>query len=385
MKIKFTHIIIPILLFLGSFLIYKNIYPEPRNWYDHYLYLTKSFMQSRVDIPDLPTFYHDKLEFEDKTYIPFPPAASFLLLPFVYLNPTITQQTVSILVGAVDIMLIYLLLLNFTSKKNSLLLSVFLGFGTSFFWSAVVGTTWFFAHVVAIFFLTISLLLHFKEKYFWSGIFFALSALTRIPMIFAGIFYLLQLFRKPNKFYLFLAGAFIFIPVFLFYNYLRFGNVLETGYEKIYNQYNESGLKVSIAENFGYFNFKNIPLNLYTFLIMPPSIDITDGIIKSLKPSPFGMGILFTSPLLFIALWPKFKKGIELNAIITALIVSIPSFLHYAQGWVQFGYRFALDFIVFLMIILAVRFRPTKLNISLIIISVIINFWGVLWAIELGW
>ncbi|MEK7536552.1 MAG: hypothetical protein AAB559_02090, partial [Patescibacteria group bacterium] len=350
----FSHFIIPLFLFLGTFLIYKNIYSNPRNWYDHYLYLTKSIIQGRVDIPNLPSFYHDKLIFDDKTYIPFPPGASFLLIPFVFLNENITQQQVSIFIGAIDIVLIYLLLLNFTTKKNSIILSIFFGFGTSFFWSAIVGTTWFFAHVAAIFFLTISLLFHFKQKYFWSGIFFAFSALTRIPLILSGVFYLSRLFKQKKKFISFLVGAFIFVPIFLFYNFLRFGDIFETGYEIIYKQYKSSGIKYSVGENFGYFNYKNIPLHLYTFFVMPPIFDP----LRGLKPSPFGMGILFTSPLLFIALKPKFKKGIELEAIITAVICAIPSFFHYAQGWVQFGYRFVLDFIVFLMIVLALRFRP---------------------------
>lgn len=360
---------------MGTFLIYKNIYSNPRNWYDHYLYLTRSLIQGRVDIPNLPPFYHDKLEFGGKIYIPFPPGASFILIPFVFFKENITQQQISILIGAIDVTLIYLLLLNFTSKRNSLLLSVFFGFGTSFFWSAVVGTTWFFAHIVAIFFLIISLLFYFKQKHFWSGIFFALSALTRIPMIMAGIFYLLQLVKNKYKFLIFLSGAFIFIPIFFYYNFLRFGNIFETGYEKVYLQY--SGQKVSILKNFGYFDYRNIPLHLYTFLVMPPN--------KDLKPSPYGMGILFTSPILLIALKPKFKKGIELKAITAALFCAIPSFLHYAQGWVQFGYRFILDFIVFLMIILALRFKLSKFNLFLILISVVVNFWGVLWAIELGW
>lgn len=336
-------------------------------------------------MPTLPTFYHDKLEFGDKIYIPFPPGASFILIPFIFLKDTITQQQVSILVGSLDIMLMYFLLNIFTSKKNSILLSIFLGFGTPLFWSSIVGTTWFFAHVTALFFITLSLLLHFKKKYFWSGIFFALAALTRIPMIIAGIFYLLQLIKDKKKFFLFLLGAFIFVPIFLYYNFLRFGNVFETGYEMVYQQYKGSGLKVSYSENFGYFNFKNVPLHLYTFLFMPPDIKIESGILKELKPSPFGMGILFTSPLLFLVFKNKFKSKVELQSIITAVLCALPSFLHYAQGWVQFGYRFVLDFIVFLMIILAIRFKPTKFNLVLILISIVVNFWGVLWAIELGW
>lgn len=337
----------------------------------------------RVDLPDLPQFYHDKLEFEGKIYVPFPPGASLLLIPFVLIKENITEQNVSIIIGAINVLLIYLLMLTFTSKKNSFLLAIFFGFGTPFFWSALVGTTWFFAHVVAIFFITISLLLHFKQRHFLSGIFFALASLTRIPMILAGIFYLLQLFKQKNKFIFFLFGASIFIPIFLFYNYLRFGNISETGYTQIYKQYN--GIKVSISENYGYFSYKNVPLHLFTFFIMPPNIEIRDGLLKNLRPSPFGMGIVFTSPLLLISLWPKFKRGIELNSIISAIIISLPSFLHYAQGWVQFGYRFVLDFIVFLMIILALRFKLTRFNLFLIIISIIVNIWGVLWAIELGW
>lgn len=362
-------------------MIYKNIYSNPRNWYDHYLYLTRSFISGRVDIPDLPSFYHDKLEFEGKTYIPFPPGASLLLFPFVILKDNITQQQVSIIIGSFDIILIYFLLLRFTSKRNSVLLSIFFGFGTSFFWSAVVGTTWFFAHVVAIFFLTISLLLHFKQRHFLSGIFFALSALTRIPIILAGVFYLMQLVKKGGKFIAFLFGASIFIPIFLFYNWFRFGNIIETGYEVIYRQYKTSDIQYSVGKSYGYFSYKNIPMHLYTFFIMPPIMSSTGG----MRPSPFGMGILFTSPLLFVALKPKFKKGIELEAITTAVICATPSFLHYAQGWVQFGYRFILDFIVFLMIVLALRFKQSKFNLFLILVSIIINFWGVTWAIKLGW
>lgn len=377
---------------MGSFLIYKNIYPEPRNWYDHYLYLTKSILQGRVDIPDLPTFYHDKLEFEGKTYIPFPPGASVLLVPFVLVAKSITQQQVSILIGAVDLVFIFFLLPNFTSRKNSLLLALFLGFGTPFFWSAVVGTTWFFAHIVAIFFITISLILHFKKKDLLSGVFFALAALTRMPLILTGIFYLFQLWKSKKRLVFYLLGAFIFIPSLLFYDYLRFGNPFRTGYSEVYSQYAGSNYPYTIKQLLspgttvnGYFDIKNLPMHLYTFLLMPPNINIEAGIVKDLRPSPFGMGILFTSPLLFLALKPKFKRGVELNSVITAGLISIPSFLHVMQGWVQFGYRFVLDFIVFLVIILALRFKPTKLNLILLTISIIVNFWGVIWAKNLGW
>ena len=189
-----------------------------------------------------------------------------------------------------------------------------------------------------------------------------------------------------------MSTCFIFIPSLLFYDWARFGNFLKTGYNEVYLQYANSDYPYTIRQIinpnsslFGYFDIKNIPMHLYTFLFMPPDVKTVEGIIKEIKPSPYGMGILFTSPLLFLALKPKFKKGLEFNLIITALICAVPSFLHIMQGWVQFGYRFVLDYVVLLMIILALRFKPTKLNLILILISVIVNFWGVTWAIKLGW
>lgn len=349
-------------------------------------------MNGRVDIPDLPIFYHDKIEIGGKFYIPFPPGASFLLIPFIYLKNSIEQQQISILIGAIDAGLIYLLLNRFTSKTNSLLLSVFFCLGTPFFWSAVVGTTWFFAHVVAIFFITISLLLYFKQKYLYSGIFFALAALTRLPMLLLGVFFLLQLWNNKRNLLLFLAGSFIFVPIILGYDWLRFGSFHKTGYYEVYQQYIGGNYPYTILQKlsptmsyFGYMDIKNVPLHLYTFLAMPPNINIEEGILRSLSPSPFGMGILFTSPLLLIALVPNFKKQLERNLFISAFIASIPSFLHYMQGWVQFGYRYALDFSLLLLIILAIRFKASKLNITLILISIFVNFWGVLYAIKMGW
>lgn len=381
-------------MFFGIFLIYRNIYPNPRNWYDHYLYLSKSLIQGRADIPNLPLFYHDKLEFNGKTFIPFPPGASFILVPLILIDKGITQQQASILIGSIDITLIYFLLKRFTDKKNSLILSIFLGLGTSFFWSSVVGTTWFFAHIVAVFYLILSLLLLFstdKKSFkktgitlFLSGIFFALAGLTRYPILASGLFFVFYLWRDKLKLLAFLSGTFFFIPIQFYYNFLRFGSIFESGYTKIYDIYTKLNYTYSIerilfptSPHFNYFDIRAVPYHIYTFLFMPPD--------KGFKPSPYGMGILFTSPLLFISLIPKFKTNFEKIIYFSMIPTIFLIFCHYAQGWVQFGYRFVLDFIVFLMIILALKFKLTKLNLLLILISIVVNFWGVSWAINLGW
>lgn len=103
------------------------------------------------------------------------------------------------------------------------------------------------------------------------------------------------------------------------------------------------------------------------------------------KPNPYGMGVLFTSPLLLMAFLPPYSKRLVKASFLGIIPTSLLVFSHYAQGWVQFGYRFVLDFLIYLMIILAIKFKPTKLNLALLVISIVVNFWGVRWAIQLGW
>jgi hypothetical protein len=391
---KFRHILVGILLLLGTFFVYKYVYPSPRNWYNHYLYLANSFISLRVDIPNLPSFFQDKIITNGKTLIPFPPVPAFILIPFIETSKmikifkNITQQQVSIIFGSINTLLVYFLLKKYTNTKNSVLLSIFFSFGTVAFWAAVIGTTWYFAHTVAITFLILSLISHKNEKYFLSGLFFALAALCRYPILVGGVYFLLELYGKPKNLAAFLSGAFIFIPIQLVYNYLRFGSVFDMGYYEVYKQYISSSFPYTIrqllnpgASYFGYIDIRNIPLHLFTFFVFPPII--THNL--TINPSPYGMGILFTTPLLLISLLPNLKTKLERNLFFGGLFIAFADFLHYTQGWVQFGYRFLLDFLLFFLIILAVRFKLKKRYILLLIISILVNFWGVKTGINLGW
>jgi len=345
-------------------------------------------LSGRVDIPNLPGYFQDKVVVKGKTYIPFPPAPAALLAPIIKINPNVTEQGVSIVVGAINAVLVLILLGKFTSTKNAFLLTIFFAFGTAVFWSAIVGTVWFFAQNVALMFLLLSLISFKEKKDFLSGIFFALAVLSRYPILLGGIFFALELFKDRKRFIAFLLGAFLSVPVQLFYDYARFGSILQTGYVAVYESYVHSNYPFTIiqlfkpgAGYFGYIDPRNIPLHLFTFLIFPPIIDAT----LKIMPSPYGMGILFTSPLLLLALKPNLKNIFQRNLFIGACSVALIDFMHYMQGWVQFSYRFLLDFLPFLLIILALRFKPKKTHIALLIISVIVSTWGTLWAIKLGW
>ena len=63
--------------------------------------------------------------------------------------------------------------------------------------------------------------------------------------------------------------------------------------------------------------------------------------------------------------------------------------MHFSQGWVQFGYRFSNDFVVFALPLVAVGMRRRGgvglLGFLLLVASVVINLWGVIWGNILGW
>jgi hypothetical protein len=71
--------------------------------------------------------------------------------------------------------------------------------------------------------------------------------------------------------------------------------------------------------------------------------------------------------------------------------------MHFSQGWVQFGYRFSLDFAPFLLVAVALgteRFLGPReerhagrlaVVIVLVAASVAIQAWGIAWARTLGW
>jgi hypothetical protein len=66
--------------------------------------------------------------------------------------------------------------------------------------------------------------------------------------------------------------------------------------------------------------------------------------------------------------------------------VSALLFMHYSQGWAQFGYRFLLDFAPFLLILTALGFDDNtspahrRIQVDLVAISILVGFWGTFWA-----
>jgi hypothetical protein len=70
------------------------------------------------------------------------------------------------------------------------------------------------------------------------------------------------------------------------------------------------------------------------------------------------------------------------------ILIALVIFSHGTTGFTQFGYRYAVDFyplLVFLTIKGAVNLNSKYIHWVLLIMSIIVNLWGVIWINKFGW
>ena len=110
-------------------------------------------------------------------------------------------------------------------------------------------------------------------------------------------------------------------------------------------------------------------------------------------PIDIGTSILLSAPGLLIALFAVRRHPLARLTVgvgVTVVVIALFNLAHFSQGWVQWGYRFSLDFIPFLLPLVALGAghadgRPRGIAIALVIAGAAINLWGVAWGQLLGW
>ena len=170
------------------------------------------------------------------------------------------------------------------------------------------------------------------------------------------------------------------------YNFARFGSIWETGH----NFHNAAAKFTENIQKYGKISVHYIPINLYYLFINVPQLQ---------EKFPFfdfsldGNSILFTSPLFLLTFilvrrryWQK-KEMIYFNLAIIVSIITIVTFLsvYFSTGFIQFGYRYALDFIPLLILLLAeiASMIHVLVLIPLFILSILINMLGALWFLKI--
>ncbi len=416
MKQNRNKLLYPLVIFFSTLFIYiffagRFRFLFPTTIYNYFSFLAEAFLHGSLAFISTPPYLHDLTSFGGKIYIYWGPAPVFLILPFVLLyGKEISDAFYTSIIASFNPLILYLILSQIQKLKlirassyQKIILCVFFAFGTVHFYLSIFGTVWFTSQVISTFYLLIGLfcITRFSESrslktLILSALFFGLAVNSRSTLIFYLplflFFYITSYINSNNslkkKLYLlifFIIGAIIF-SLNTYYNYLRFGSFFENGYKF----QNYAAHFAEDKEKYGFFNIAYIPRNFYyMFIHLPTFIN---------KPPFFsfdteGNGVLFTSPLFLILIllikrkyWQNTKlKLFNLSILVGIFLIMLFLLNFWGTGWVQFGYRYLLDSIPLLIVLLAevINEAPTILSIALLIFSILVNILGTLWFLNL--
>jgi hypothetical protein len=268
------------------------------------------------------------------------------------------------------------------SQAENAAIAALLGFGTLFFYCAIRGEVWFTAEIVGV--ALTCLYLRFAVRAQWpflAGLVFSMATTTRAPLIFCGIFFLLEALcpgpgsriaqlraltseyrpalRRVGRFCL---GALPLGALFALNNYLRFGRFSEFGHSFLYNNRVNADI-----DRFGLFSFHYLARNLDAAFLKLPEIGLHP---LRLSYDPRGLSLFL--------LVPKEKPRLHWPLWLTVAACALPGFFYQNTGYMQFGFRFSLDYTPYLMLLFACGGWVLKNRwvLAASALGILVNFWG---------
>ena len=380
---------------LGAAVFLLTAEPEPQAL-DYFNRLADAFLQGRYWLDEAPSWLNELIPAGDgRWYVPYPPMPAILALPFVAVfGREFPAQTYSALYGGLAVGLVYLVLgrLGLALRvRDRLALTAVFAFGTCFWFIAIGGSAWYFAHVAAVLLLAASVLCALTKQPAWvAGLLLGLAALARLPvglalpfvlaaqLGFPGLAALRSVDRGALVRTIVVFGLGLAVPaiVYIAFNLVRWGTILDQSYVAI-----PGVLEDPIYAKHGILSPWYIPRNVFAILFR--SWNYVDD-APWLQPSWWGLGIFLTTPLYLWLLKARPRTPMVAWALLATAIVSIPIITHGNVGITQFGYRFSLDFQLLLFVILAtvVARGWTRLMAAAAVASIIICAYAV-WAISI--
>jgi hypothetical protein len=131
-------------------------------------------------------------------------------------------------------------------------------------------------------------------------------------------------------------------------NELRFGDPFEVGYRYLRIRWSAR------IDKWGLFNYHYLSKNLAVFLAALPWLSAS---APYLRLSRHGLAIWFSTPNYLWTLWPKRTSATYRALAIAAGVTAVVDLLYQNSGWIQFAYRFSLDYSVLLIALLAIGGR----------------------------
>ena len=371
---------------------------------NHYVYMADGMLDGRLTLEGKPPHKNDWAKFEGKWFVSFPPLPAVLMLPGVALEGLdFNDRLFTLLFAAAGPALLFALLQLLASRGRLGrkpwelgLLTALYGVGTVYFFCAVQGSVWYTAHMVGTVMLLAFLISSVDARHpILAGLFLGLAFACRPPMILALPFFAYEALRQgaddeAKGLFRWIAAALrglgarriarlvilfalplaIVVGLLLAMNAGRFGNPLDFGHNYLVVR------QTARIDRWGLFHTHYLAHNLGVALTSLPWIS---GDAPYVKISLHGLALWFTTPALLWILWPRPATRQYLWIAATAALVAAPSLLYQNSGWVQFGYRFSLDFAPLLLLLLALSGRRFgKLFVAAVVFGVAVNLFGAL-------
>jgi hypothetical protein len=445
---------------------------QGERFYDHFVWQASAFLEGqaaiRYPVGGTATsfgnaFFQDVLPVTSsdgvpRGLIPFPPLPALILVPFVAAwGLAADDQTIFTTLAALDVAICWWMLGRLRIQVVArLATTLFFAFGTVFWYTAQLATTWYQAHIVAVGLAMVAVGLAIgndpaaqadepdldgdgaggvaappparhqfavDRRQFLVGLLFGLAATARLSTLVAAPFFILvgpggSWWRRGWS-----AGLGAAVPVgaLLAYNIAVTGQVFHPAYDHLYQLEARAYVALDYHPEWSAEDPRYLAQNLRIMFLSTPEIlperlrdtlgtideplctqpDAQRGLFDPdcplALPRDVGMSILLTSPA-FLLMIPALRRygrsRLVTGAALAVLLVVLFDLMHFSQGWVQFGYRFSNDAVPFALPLVALgidrmadgtRRWAMPVAMALVVISIAVNAWGVVWATRLGW
>lgn len=394
---------------------------------NHFVHLAESWLNGQLaQLGDRPPGYNDwacydvelesvcrgdaftRVRESQRWYVSFPPFPAAVILPAVVLfGRDFSDPLFWALFAGLAPALLYVLLRRLREEgvsergvREDLFLVAVFAFGSVYFSTAVQGSVWFAAHVVASALLVLFFLFGIgARRPFWAGLVLGLCFLTRpstYPFALFFLFEAMRVSRLPDaasasddasvwrKLAVWVRGvrwrpvlrasAIFALPIVacgavaMWMNEARFGDPFDFGHEYLVIRWRPR------IEKWGLFNYHYLGKNLAVLLASVPWFSAAEPYVRI---SRHGLALWVTSPNLLPALWPKKMSALMVALFVSTALVAVLDLCYQNSGWVQFGYRFSLDYMPALILLLALSGRRFGWGaLSVLVLAIAINAFG---------
>lgn len=365
---------------LLAFLVYAGFsaYYSRLHWGDfslfhvskhaYFNYLADAFVHGQLHLCVIPEITHDLVLAHHRFYLYWPPFPAVLLMPFVAIfGVTFSDVFFTLVIGALNVSLTAVLFTRLRGLHmvelpdfHHWMLVICFAFGTVHLTMAPLGRVWFTSQLLGYLFVLAAFLaavsVEDRRAFLITGLAVSAAVATRNHLVFLGLwpaYHLLEKYRDRDRKWLAGSVAIGLAPLLATlawlaaYNFARFGSVTEMGLDL----HQMAGAFSSEYQLYGAFHVHYLPLNFhyqYLFYPFPMSAE-----------SAMGGSLFLLTPLFFGALF-AFRIPVELSRLVLAisiLLTATPILLLMGTGWVQFGPRYTLDFMVPLLMLTALGIR----------------------------